>query len=775
MSEPIGAVRIDIIGNADDLTLEVQKAKTLVSSMGPEFEKSFAKMQPAAKNATLAALKFEQQIGKSRDGLRLLSLAARGAAPEALEKLRQSMLRTREAADLNGKALVGTGKSAKELQFAMRGLPAQITDIGVSLASGQRPMMVLLQQGGQLKDMFGGIRPAASALAGAIRGLINPYTAAAAAVGLLTLAWKQSANEADAFAKAIILTGNFAGVSSRDLEQMADRVEKVTSATTGAARETVTQVAATGRFTKDQIESIARTALEMKEATGQAVDETIQAFVRIADDPVQAIEALDKSQHLLDDSTKAQIKSLKEQGDQAGAAALAIKAVADETINRANKVEAHLSLWALLWHDIGAGAKTAWDEIVRGINNADRAAASAKSLTQMLATLNPTLGVVAGAYFTSVAARQGAPAEDLGGRNTGFSGGPQFNLPGLTAPSGFNAAAGPWNFANASGGSFGASQSSKAGALRDEAVAAREAQRALAELGRAEAALMRASMSQEDAKSRAIESWADLSAQLQGPVHYAMFQHEKELLDIADAGKAAGASADEIALAQARATAAYEKTTPAAVAAAEAQKQAMEEASRISRGLQFAAEDMFASFIDGSKSASEAFADFARDLQRIAAQVLAEKAIRALFNWFAQLGTSTSVMNPISGEMITNAKGGVYSSPSLSAYSGGVYDRPQMFKFAKGAGIFGEAGPEAIMPLARGRDGKLGVQSAGGGLQVEINNYGSAKVTAREQSVPGLDGASFRKVIIDVVADDVASGGKTARSIKSRLNVAERI
>lgn len=55
-----------------------------------------------------------------------------------------------------------------------------------------------------------------------------------------------------------------------------------------------------------------------------------------------------------------------------------------------------------------------------------------------------------------------------------------------------------------------------------------------------------------------------------------------------------------------------------------------------------------------------------------------------------------------------NALGGVYDSPSLSAYSGGVYSTPQYFAFAKGAGVFGEAGPEAIMPLTRGADGSLG-------------------------------------------------------------------
>ncbi|MEM8329387.1 hypothetical protein Q4S08_17205, partial [Morganella morganii] len=56
-----------------------------------------------------------------------------------------------------------------------------------------------------------------------------------------------------------------------------------------------------------------------------------------------------------------------------------------------------------------------------------------------------------------------------------------------------------------------------------------------------------------------------------------------------------------------------------------------------------------------------------------------------------------------------NAKGGVYHSPSLSAYSGQVVHTPTMFAFAKGAGVMGEAGPEGIFPLRRGVGGKLGV------------------------------------------------------------------
>ena len=73
--------------------------------------------------------------------------------------------------------------------------------------------------------------------------------------------------------------------------------------------------------------------------------------------------------------------------------------------------------------------------------------------------------------------------------------------------------------------------------------------------------------------------------------------------------------------------------------------------------------------------------------------------------------------------LVANAKGGVYDSPSLSAYSNQIHDTPQFFAFAKGAGVLGEAGPEAIMPLTRAPDGNLGVRalSGAGGGDTHIN------------------------------------------------------
>lgn len=96
--------------------------------------------------------------------------------------------------------------------------------------------------------------------------------------------------------------------------------------------------------------------------------------------------------------------------------------------------------------------------------------------------------------------------------------------------------------------------------------------------------------------------------------------------------------------------------------------------------------------------------------------------------------------------MFANAKGGVYSSPSLSAYSGQVVNQPTFFAFAKGAGVMGEAGAEGILPLKRGPDGRLGVSayntaSAGAtGTAPQVNIYldGNGQAS-QQQTAPGLE------------------------------------
>lgn len=109
------------------------------------------------------------------------------------------------------------------------------------------------------------------------------------------------------------------------------------------------------------------------------------------------------------------------------------------------------------------------------------------------------------------------------------------------------------------------------------------------------------------------------------------------------------------------------------------------------------------------------------DLAKIATRIALSSALQSIFGAVTSSYTGGSGSTPsgaydsAAAGVKFNAKGGVYDSPSLSSYSGGVYNSPQVFAFAKGAGVFGEAGPEAIMPLTRGPDGSLGVRASGMG------------------------------------------------------------
>lgn len=134
-------------------------------------------------------------------------------------------------------------------------------------------------------------------------------------------------------------------------------------------------------------------------------------------------------------------------------------------------------------------------------------------------------------------------------------------------------------------------------------------------------------------------------------------------------------------------------------------------------------EDAVANFaITGKLSFSDFTKSIIADMARIATRQaasgllssLAGSALGAYFGGGAGAG-ATSFGSDIGGSITANAKGGVYDSPSLSSFSNQVHDKPQMFAFAKGAGIFAEAGPEAIMPLTRTAGGELGVRALGGG------------------------------------------------------------
>lgn len=215
-----------------------------------------------------------------------------------------------------------TSKTTKELELALRGVPAQFTDIFVSLQAGQNPLTVFLQQGGQLKDMFGGASVAARAMGGYVLGLVNPFSVAAVVVGVLGLAYQQGSKEADTLRVALLMSGNAAGTTVGQMSDMAASMDKVRG-TQGSATEALAAMAATGQVAKSSLEQFASVAQRMEMTVGKPIKDTAKDFAELGKSPVEASLKLAESLNHLSLGAYKKIKALEDIGKTQQAAALA--------------------------------------------------------------------------------------------------------------------------------------------------------------------------------------------------------------------------------------------------------------------------------------------------------------------------------------------------------------------------------------------------------------------------------------------------------------------
>ena len=252
------------------------------------------------------------------------------------------------------------GLSAKATSAALRQVPAQFTDIITSLQGGQAPLTVLLQQGGQLKDVFGGVGAAASALGNYVLGLVNPFTLAAAAAAALAVAYNLGSKEADAYNKALILTGNAAGTTAGQLQVYAEQISRVVG-TQGKAAETLAAFAASGKVGSENLKQFSQTAIEFERATGTAVSETVKKFAELRNAPLQASLKLNETTNYLTESLYKQIKALEDQGRATEAAKVAQEGYEAALRSRSGDITQNLGTIETAWKNITDAIKKATD------------------------------------------------------------------------------------------------------------------------------------------------------------------------------------------------------------------------------------------------------------------------------------------------------------------------------------------------------------------------------------------------------------------------------
>ncbi|HCE5875128.1 phage tail length tape measure family protein [Pseudomonas aeruginosa] len=413
-----------------------QRAAEAAAKASAEFDKQqaeLAKLLGAIDPVTRELEKLdnlERRLGQARSS-RLIDPEGFTTYNAKLQEQRERLLGTSDA-------MAVAGISAGQYRQAMRQLPAQITDVVTSLASGMPIWLVAIQQGGQIKDSFGGVgatfqalgdkiksffgvastaseglgeiargadaaavsannaRTAMTGLSGAGSAFAIVGVAAAAAGVALAAAYEKGRSEATELNKAIILTGNYAGTSAGQLSAMAAAIAKA-NGTQYEAVAVLSEITSTGKFTVDQIELVASTAIAMQDATGKAVSETVAEFSKLAEDPVRASQQLNEKYHYLTASVYEQITALNQQGDTLGAAQLAMDAYGQAMDERASQIVENLGTMERAWKTVAGVAKGAWDEML-GVGRAETPEERLEQLTKGQA-FQPGRAVASGAVF----------------------------------------------------------------------------------------------------------------------------------------------------------------------------------------------------------------------------------------------------------------------------------------------------------------------------------------------------------------------------------------
>ncbi|EFJ0135539.1 phage tail tape measure protein, partial [Escherichia coli] len=322
---------------------------------------------------SLDAVRFDEQMSRVRRHFSGLDTDARKTATAVEQGLSRQALAAQKA-----------GISVGQYKAAMRTLPAQFTDIATQLAGGQNPWLILLQQGGQVKDSFGGMIPMLRGLAGAITLPMVGVTSLAVATGALAYAWYQGDSTLSAFNKTLVLSGNQSGLTA-DRMLTLSRAGQAAGLMFNQARESLAALVNAGVRGGEQFDAINQSVARFASASGVEVDKVAEAFGKLTTDPTSGLMAMARQFRNVTAEQIAYVAQLQRSGDEAGALQAANDIATkgfDEQTRRLKENMGTLETWA---DKTGKAFKSMWDAILdigRPESSADMLASAQKAFDE---------------------------------------------------------------------------------------------------------------------------------------------------------------------------------------------------------------------------------------------------------------------------------------------------------------------------------------------------------------------------------------------------------
>ena len=322
------------------------------------------------------------------------------------------------------------GLTAGQYSQAMRMLPAQITDVVTSLASGMPIWLVAIQQGGQIKDSFGGISNTFKVLMSYLTPARILIGGVVSTVAALAKAGYDAYDSQRTLQKALIMTGGYAGSSATEIKSLVDEIAgSAAVATSGQILEVATAVAKTGKFTKDELKTITKATADWVATTGESTEKVIGYFEKIAKDPIKGLAELNETFNFLDKGQLTYIATLEKTKGKIEAVEYATELFAKTMKDRSDEIAESATPLEKMWIDIKQWASEAWEEVgivtltagnmiadvVMGVVNQIRLilAQGDKMIADFLVSVgNKTSSLpVIGSWFQGVAKEQAAVAK----------------------------------------------------------------------------------------------------------------------------------------------------------------------------------------------------------------------------------------------------------------------------------------------------------------------------------------------------------------------------
>ncbi|EOK6752089.1 phage tail tape measure protein, partial [Escherichia coli] len=322
---------------------------------------------------SLDAVRFDEQMSRVRRHFSGLDTDASKTASAVEQGLSRQALAAQKA-----------GISVGQYKAAMRTLPAQFTDIATQLAGGQNPWLILLQQGGQVKDSFGGMIPMFRGLAGAISLPMVGVTSLAVATGALVYAWYQGDSTLSAFNKTLVLSGNQSGLTAERMLTLS-RAGQAAGLTFNQAGESLAALVSAGVRGGEQFDAINQSVARFASASGVEVDKVAEAFGKLTTDPTSGLTAMARQFRNVTAEQIAYVAQLQRSGDEAGALQAANDIATkgfDEQTRRLKENMGTLETWA---DKTGKAFKSMWDAILdigRPESSADMLASAQKAFDE---------------------------------------------------------------------------------------------------------------------------------------------------------------------------------------------------------------------------------------------------------------------------------------------------------------------------------------------------------------------------------------------------------